>query len=131
MNHTMKDIKSKDDIADAMEITANLARKCGCSYPQTLKLQLVTEEACMNAYEYCQEQTHSSFQICWSFRNKKFEIVVRQTGGTITLLQKNDVNVGLRGRGLTLILSLLDQVEVRKVNQFVELYMMKEIGEQQ
>ncbi|GAE25979.1 hypothetical protein JCM9140_2004 [Halalkalibacter wakoensis JCM 9140] len=121
-----KEIVNKDDIYDAMKYTEKLAEKAGFSYDVVLKLQLVTEEACMNAFEYCQSRKIASFHLLWNIQKDFFEMIVKQKGGYFTLVEKSAVNKELRGRGLTLIMNLLDRVEVKQESEYVTLYMRKE-----
>lgn len=119
------EIKTQDDIYEAMQCTKSVANEFGYSANLILKLQLVTEEACMNAYEYCGKQKYSSFNIKWHVDENSFEIFVIQIGGLFPLIKKEDANQGARGRGLTLIMNLMDYVSVSQEGPFVVLYIKK------
>ncbi|MDZ5474111.1 ATP-binding protein [Bacillus sp. 31A1R] len=100
-------------------------------YPPNIvmKLRLVTEEACTNAYEYCKSKGYKSLFIKWAVTSKTFEIFVRHKGELFEITKDDQINTSLRGRGITLITNIMDQVELREENNYVELYMMKEMGE--
>lgn len=117
-------IRTKDDIYEAMKCTEMLLTMKEFSQTSILKLQLVTEEACTNAYEYCLKSGLWPIQVEWRITPNAFELIVRQKGKRIPLTnKKNIINSGPRGRGITLILNLMDEVEVREGEGFVELYM--------
>lgn len=121
-----REIKNEDDIFEAMKYTELLAYQQSFNINEIMKLQLVTEEACTNAYEYSVKHGKQSFKIQWLVTPEFFEMVIVQEGQVFPLVQRDEVNKGLRGRGITLILNLMDVVEVRENNNFVELYMRKE-----
>lgn len=123
-----KKIKTEQQIIEAMHCTANLAKKYGFPTTMILKLQLVTEEACTNALEYCQHQNISFFKVKWKVKSNRFELSVKQKGGEFTLAQQEEVNTGIRGRGLFLIQQFVDLVEIRKDKEDVELLIIKENG---
>ncbi|WP_204524676.1 ATP-binding protein [Litchfieldia alkalitelluris] len=119
-------IATTDDIVQGMNRTKQLARERGFSENIVMKLQLVTEEASTNAYEYCAKHGLDSHIVIWNITNSTFELIVRQKGSVFPIVQENDLKSGMRGRGLKLIVSLMDQVEVREQGEFIELYMKKE-----
>lgn len=125
-------IGSMDDIIKAMLTTKELAEKHQFPLSTIMKLQLVTEEACTNAWEYCLREGISTYMVIWNLTNTSFEIIVRQKGTVFPIVQVKDNQTGLRGRGLTLMMNIMDRIEVRDMGEYIELYMVKErenIGE--
>ncbi|OCA81955.1 hypothetical protein A8F95_14665 [Bacillus wudalianchiensis] len=125
-----KRIKTKEDIFSAMTVTEELANEQEFSIHDVIKMRLATEEACTNSYEYCRAKGMSYFLIKWSATPSLIEITVRQKGkASFPLIEQADVNTGLRGRGIALMVHLMDKVEIRRRKNCVELYMNKWKGE--
>lgn len=118
-------ITSEEDILTAMSITRELARITGFPEKEILFLQLATEEACTNAFEYSDKQTNDPVKVTWSIFRRNFELIVTQRGSSFSLVQRNEVNIGLRGRGLQLISHLMDEVRIEPREEMVSLYMKK------
>lgn len=121
-------VKKADDISHAMDVTDEIANEIGFIHYDILFLRLVTEEACMNAYEYCQKTNQQGFWICWDHNQKdNLSILVKHLGKKFAITPMNEANRGLRGRGLQLIVNLMDYVQVRESGEYVELVMRKYI----
>lgn len=76
------------DILKAMEITEQIASDMGFSPHDCLFLRLATEEACTNAYEYCQKMNQLPFQVFWEKENQHLTIVVQQRGKNLLLQER-------------------------------------------
>ncbi|MED4352333.1 ATP-binding protein [Schinkia azotoformans] len=119
-------VKKADDISRAMDMTDEIANKMGFIHYDRLFLRLVTEEACMNAYEYCQKTNQQGFWICWDHNHKDcLSIFIKHRGKKFAITPMNGINRGLRGRGLHLIVNLMDYVQVQGCGEYVELVMTK------
>lgn len=118
-------IHKSEDILEAMEITEQLAAQLGFPRTEILHLQLVTEEACTNAYEYITSVGQGSFSISWKVINEELEIVLQQKGGLYQLEAVPSKLGGVRGRGLMIIKGIMDEVRLVEKNHHVELYMKK------
>jgi serine/threonine-protein kinase RsbW len=113
------------DILKAMEITEQIASDMGFSPHDCLFLRLATEEACTNAYEYCQKMNQLPFQVFWERENQHLTIVVQQRGKKFAIARKGGINRGPRGRGLQLITHIVDRVYVKQEGNHVLFYMCK------
>ncbi|AGT30760.1 sigma-B regulator [Geobacillus genomosp. 3] len=124
MIRTMTIMKTAD-ILKAMDITEQLANEVGFLPRDCLFLRLATEEACMNAYEYCQKTRRLPFKIFWKMDTARFTIIVKQRGGCFSAVKTDGVNTGPRGRGLQLIAHIVDNVYVKRAGNNVLLCMCK------
>ncbi|OKO92206.1 hypothetical protein BRO54_2462 [Geobacillus proteiniphilus] len=124
MIRTMAIMKTAD-ILKAMDITEELAKRMGFLPRDCLFLRLATEEACTNAYEYCQKTRRLPFRIFWKIDARQFMIIVKQRGGCFSVAQTDVVNTGPRGRGLQLIAHIVDDVYVKRAGNNVLLCMCK------
>lgn len=123
-----REIHNENHIYEAMQFTRELALAHGFSDHLALKLQFAAEEACTNAYEYGLKQPDNTIQFTWKVNEESMEMFVRQTGGNFTLILDEEINYGDRGRGLSLIMHAVDNAEVRKNKDYIELYMKKAKG---
>jgi serine/threonine-protein kinase RsbW len=124
MIRTMTVMKTAD-ISKAMETTEELAERMGFLPRDCLFLRLATEEACTNAYEYCQKTGKLPFKIFWKIEERRFAIIVKQRGGCFSVAKTDNVNTGPRGRGLQLIAHIVDDVYVKRTGNNVLLCMYK------
>jgi len=124
MIRTMTIMKTVD-ILKAMDITEQLANEIGFLPRDCLFLRLATEEACTNAYEYCQKTGRLPFRIFWKIDTSQFTIIVKQRGGCFSVAKTDNVNTGARGRGLQLIAHIVDEVFVKRTGNNVLLCMCK------
>jgi len=113
------------DILKAMDMTEQLANEVGFLPRDCLFLRLATEEACTNAYEYCQKTGRLPFKIFWKIDTDQFTMIVKQRGGCFSVAQTDGVNTGSRGRGLQLITHIVDDVYVKRAGNNVLLCMCK------
>lgn len=113
------------DIVKAMEITERIASGMGFSSRDCLFLRLATEEACTNAYEYCQKTNQLPFKVFWKGERQHLIIVVKQRGKKFAIKREDGVNRGSRGRGLQLIAHIVDHVYVKQRGNYVLFYMCK------
>lgn len=119
-------VKKADDIFCAMDMTDEIANEMGFIDYDILFLRLVTEEACMNAYEFCQKTNQQGFWICWDLNQKdRLSIFIKHLGKKFIIAPMNEPNRGLRGRGLQLIFNVMDCVQVQENGEYVELVMRK------
>lgn len=120
-------IYKTDDIALAMEITGTIAARTGFSEHDSILLQLVTEEACMNAFEHGCAAGNGVFKISWLVESDIMEITVCQNGEAFELHNElaPPVNGGSRGRGLVLIQGIMDEVRLIPSGAHVTLSMRR------
>ncbi|MCD8501288.1 MAG: STAS domain-containing protein [Bacillaceae bacterium] len=88
-------------------------------------IQLATEEACMNAYEYCHSAEVDNFTVTYLFSHQQCIIDIFHRGEIFEVRYTNEINYGLRGRGLQLITSIMDEVNVEQKGKNVHLVMVK------
>ncbi|AEH49354.1 ATP-binding protein [Parageobacillus thermoglucosidasius] len=118
-------VMGDSDIMKAMDITEQIASEMGFLPRECLFLRLATEEACMNAYEYCQKTNQLPFEVFWTCEKEKLMIVVKQHGKKFDITRRDVVNKGLRGRGLQLIIHIVDHVYLEQKGNNVLFYMCK------
>jgi serine/threonine-protein kinase RsbW len=123
-------VRESVDILRAMEITREEAASLGFSPNQIILMQLVTEEACTNACEYGSNEREKPVVVSWRIRDGYFIITVRQTGSVFHIQMDKEIKLGIRGRGLQLIMRLMDGVKLISKGQYVYLRMIKLINEQ-
>lgn len=122
-------VKDEDDILRAMDITTEVAQEIGFPDNGVLFLKLVTEEACTNAYEYCSHSGQAGFLIKWDPHiRESLTIFIKHKGKKYKITKENKVNFGQRGRGLQLITSLMDYVEVNEMGGYIETVMQKDVS---
>lgn len=121
-------INSQNDVLQAMEQTVLLAEQLAISSNEQLLLSLVTEEALVNALEYCDTLGEKFVSIQWDITNRVFNIAVTQYGIMYPIEKKDEINYSNRGRGLQLILHIMDRVWLEQVNEHkVTLHMQKHL----
>lgn len=121
-------VTNVDDISLAMDMTDVIAKKVGFLHDDILFLRLVTEEASMNAYEYCQKTNQHGFWIHWDDKAKDYLVIcIKHQGKKYPITPMVEANRGLRGRGLHLIVNLMDFVQVEENGEYVELVIKKYI----
>lgn len=114
------------DIIQAMEFTEKIASRIGFHSNDRLLLKLITEEACMNAYEYCKTTKQNHFHIYWFHIKEELTILIIHKGENFRIdLNHDEVNYGPRGRGLQLIVNIMDQVDVQVHGEYIEFSMKK------
>ncbi|WP_458412044.1 ATP-binding protein [Schinkia sp. CFF1] len=120
-------VKTVDDIFLAMAITDRIARVSGFLHNERIFLRLVTEESCMNAFEYCQNTNQSGFLIGWDkSQGDSLTIFIKHKGKKYNITPRtNEANRGLHGRGLLLIVNLMDKVFIEENGEYVTLLMRK------
>ncbi|OKP85128.1 hypothetical protein A3844_17920 [Paenibacillus helianthi] len=120
-------IHSRSDIALAMKTTHRIAMLTEFSDHESILLQLVTEEACMNAFEHGCPSGTCEFRISWLVESDIMEIRVCQNGGSFELSNEptQPVKIGSRGRGLVLIQGIMDEVRLIPTGPYITLSMRK------
>ncbi|OKP94430.1 ATP-binding protein [Paenibacillus sp. P32E] len=120
-------IHSRSDIALAMKTTHRIAMLTEFSDHESILLQLVTEEACMNAFEHGCPSGTCEFRISWLVESDIMEIRVCQNGGSFELSNEPNqpVKIGSRGRGLVLIQGIMDEVRLIPTGPYITLSMRK------
>lgn len=113
------EIKTDEDILQAMAYTDQLAGNLGFLPVDQLLLCLVTEEALVNAREYSVKDGQNQVGIYWHILDNELIISVKQPGGLFKITKNEEMNYGLHGRGLQLILTIMDEVwlEEEAINQ--------------
>lgn len=120
------DIRTKEDVLQAMELTSQLAESIEYLPNDQLLLSLVTEESLVNALEYCTKLGEIIIRIHWRISRNCFEMSVKQKGTVFNLEKKDEMNYGPRGRGIQLILNIMDAVEIKvEDEESIVLYMRK------
>jgi serine/threonine-protein kinase RsbW len=122
-------IHDKDGILKAMDVTEQLANALGFSSLQQLFLRLAVEEVCTNAYEYCQRTKQKHFHIRWHVVKNCLNICIRHQGKLFEVKRDDRVNISARGRGLQIVLHIMDEVDVQVKGRYVILCMSKYRGE--
>lgn len=119
-------IEIEEDVLQAMAYTDYLAGSLGFLPNDQLLLRLVTEEAVVNALEYSAKNDQHEIEVFWYSSNEEFVISIKQPGPAFKIEKQENVNYGHRGRGLQLILHIMDEVwlEQEEENR-VTLYMKK------
>jgi serine/threonine-protein kinase RsbW len=120
-------INKEEDIVTAIEITDEISKNLGFEEKDQLFLRLVTEEACVNAYENVSSLEEKSIYMDWCKYDNYFGIKIWHVGKTFQPKSYQGVNIGPRGRGLHLIVSLMDRVRVEQEGEYVILYMGKKL----
>lgn len=119
-------ITTEENVLQAIEYTRQLSESLGYSTTEQVLFSLVTEEALVNALEHCGQRDETNITIYWCTLQKSFEIAVTQPGAMFYLEKQKDVNTGNRGRGLQLILNIMDDVWLeRQEGNIVMLHMIK------
>lgn len=124
------EVRNRDDILTAMQMTRTLAEELGFSAEETLFLQLATEEACTNAHDYGVLERSGYFEIKWRADAPTIEIVICQESRTFDVdlsaqvapAEGGDVT---HGRGLVLIAGIMDELHLSRSGTQVELTMRK------
>ncbi|MFV8829051.1 ATP-binding protein [Alkalihalobacterium sp. APHAB7] len=119
-------LEVKSDILKAMDFVKRLALGLDFNRKESLHLQLVVEELCTNAFDHTDR---------YSMKFLKVEKLEDQKGITLTLYTEGELyslippkeseNKGPRGRGLKLILSLVDFAEVKTEGNFIKTQLVK------
>lgn len=125
-DHTIT-IKCEGDIIESIEITEKIASSVGFDEKDQLFLKLVTEEACMNSYEYIQANGIEFFNIYWKKEINYIKIILKQKGKTFNLHFNETINKGERGRGLKLIFGLVDRVLLSEEDEYITFSMEKSV----
>jgi serine/threonine-protein kinase RsbW len=125
--HSMK-IQSTDDVMNAMNYTEHLAESLGFLLEVQLRLCLVTEEALVNAMEYGTTEEQQFVEIKWQSTANSLVMKVKQKGNSFPLEINENINYGSRGRGLQLILSIMDEVWLTAEEGHITLCMEKNIN---
>lgn len=122
-------IQTDEDVLRAMECTDQLAEDLGFMPTDQLLLRLVTEEAIVNARTYSIQDQQNQIRIYWCILKKDMIISVKQLGAFFTINKQEEINYGLDGRGLQLIVNIMDEVwiEQEPVN-YVILHMKKSVN---
>lgn len=106
------DVVTADDVLKAMDYMGQLAETISNQMTDRVLLPLVVEEALVNALEYGAKQEQLAVSIEWAVSDEYLEIAVQQVGASFEVKQSTSVNTGTRGRGLQLILHIMDEVNV-------------------
>lgn len=123
-------VRTENDILNAMEYTNLLAESIGFSPKEQILLRLVTEEALVNALEHGSTDKHGEVEVAWEIEKKTIELAVKQEGHFFKLESLEPSTFALRGRGLSLILGIMDRVWLEEESGKVILYMRKHFKEE-
>lgn len=118
-------IRSKDDVMVAMTNTNHLAEEVGFLPNEQILLCLVTEEAIVNALEHSTTVESENVEVTWRTTNAFFQMTVKQKGKIFSIAKSEDINYRSRGRGLQLILEIMDKVWLEEDEGGVTLFMQK------
>ncbi|SOC13376.1 serine/threonine-protein kinase RsbW [Ureibacillus xyleni] len=122
INVNSMEIVSEHDVLKAMDYTSDLARKLGYLDNDQLFLCLVTEESLVNALEYGE---NNSIEIQWKRFEQELEICIKQHGKMFHFEKSDELNFGSRGRGMQLILNIMDEVWLEEAGETIILHMKK------
>ncbi|WP_379137360.1 ATP-binding protein [Paenibacillus sp. sgz500958] len=112
------------DIELAMDMTGQYAGETGFTPKDTIFLKLVTEEACTNVIEHT--DSFFRFWIKWELYYDGMRLKVIQQGSLFSLDRNSDTPTeSSRGRGLRIITSLCDAVEIEQHGSLVSLVISK------
>ncbi|MCP1145762.1 ATP-binding protein [Lysinibacillus endophyticus] len=121
-NVNSMEIVSEHDVLKAMDYTSDLAQQLGYLEKEQLFLCLVTEETLVNALEYGEG---NSIEILWNTSEEELEICIKQKGKLFHFEKSDKLNYGSRGRGMQLILNIMDDVWLEEVGEMIILHMKK------
>jgi serine/threonine-protein kinase RsbW len=119
-------IGCKEDILVAMETTWEMAHTAEFSEKESILLQLVTEEACMNAIEHGRRLGNGDIEVTWLISPGHMEISVSQNGEGFEIPNTLQANLEPRGRGLALIQGIMDEIRLIQTGAYVTLWMRKD-----
>lgn len=123
INNSLK-LSSFNDVYNAMNITRDFACSVGFTNEQILYLVLVTEEACTNSLKH--GDTNVPPTIHWRLNENDFEMRIIQYGSNdFEIAPKNELNDSKSGRGLQIILFLMDEVKLEKNENSICLVLRK------
>lgn len=123
------DVVTADDVLKAMEFMEHLTESISFQKTNRVLLPLVVEEALVNALEYGTKPEQLAVSIEWDVSDEYVRIAVQQVGSSFEVRPSTRVNMGTRGRGLQLILHIMDEVNVvETVHGTVVLQMRKYWG---
>ncbi|RUL50498.1 ATP-binding protein [Lysinibacillus antri] len=126
MNRCSMEIKTENDVLKAMEHTSEIANKLGCLPNEQILLSLVTEESLVNALEYGEDDLVKMY---WACSDKELEICIKQKGKMYKIEKSDQLNYGNRGRGLQLILNIMNEVWLEQEEEDnIALYMKKRLN---
>lgn len=123
--HNHLTVKTEDDVIMAMECTSRLAKSLGFLPNDQILLRLAVEEAIVNALEYGDDDT---IDIMWKSHDENLIISVKQDGIPFIINREETINYNSRGRGLQLIVNIMDEVKVVQDGKKVILQMKKRFG---
>lgn len=118
-------ITKKLDICQALDITSEVAYSAGFSGKESLLLCLAIEEACTNAYEYVTRNGQESFQISWTDFPDRMVMEVTEPGDCFSITLRQEMSDEPRGRGIQLILGIMDEVRLNFTNSSLSVVMEK------
>lgn len=121
-------IESVDDVEKAMDLTNHLAKAIGFLPNDQLLLRLVTEEAIVNALEHGTNFNDPLVKAAWQVNKDILGIFISQKGKPFKVEKKENLNVSLRGRGIQLILHIMDDVWIEEKDDGITFCMKKSLN---
>ncbi|OCA85118.1 hypothetical protein A8F95_10565 [Bacillus wudalianchiensis] len=118
-------IKTEKDVWEAMKRNDQLAEKLGFPPTVQIMLRLALEEAAVNSLEYGRGSSHEPVHLSWNVDNHTIRISLKQKGSRFCIGKKEEVNVSSCGRGLQLILNIMDKVWLDEKEGYVIFHMQK------
>ena len=100
-------IENEEDVLQAMEYTSSSTNQLGYSNKIQTLLCLVTEESLVNALEH---GAKASIEVFWNISYNEFLLEVKQSGPLFAIERRDELNVSSSGRGIQLILNIMDEV---------------------
>ncbi|BAU29919.1 serine/threonine-protein kinase RsbW [Aneurinibacillus soli] len=128
MNHTdvrKYTITKKLDICQVLDITGEVARSAGFTSKESLLLCLAAEEACTNAYEYITQNGQENFHMYWMIFPDRLVMEVTEPGDCFSITLRQETNDQSRGRGIQLILNIMDEVRLNFTKSSLSVVMEK------
>ncbi|WLR51427.1 ATP-binding protein [Bacillus tianshenii] len=115
-------VKNEDDIYKAIVMTQDLLRHTSFNEEDQTLIQLAAEEASTNAFKYCSQD---KIIVKWKISLEYLIVEVWQKGQIFSISASQNVNTTSSGRGLPLIIGIMDEVHLAQREGWVGLVLTK------
>jgi anti-sigma regulatory factor (Ser/Thr protein kinase) len=119
-------LEIKADLAQlalVRDFISKAAKNCFFSHRDIFDITLATNEAVANAIEHGSARADSIVKVSYRCVKGNFIVKVKDTGRFSKVINMN--NNGYRGRGIMLMLALMDRVAFDETPQGTEVYLIK------
>ncbi len=121
--------KTMEGVLRAMEMTDEVCRELQLAEKERFHLRIITEETCTNAYEYCLFKCYDYYCVYWKFECNHLTMTVSHQGEFFPLPSPfAEPKLGERGRGLLLIQSLVDDMQLEKQGDYIFFHVRRRIN---